>query len=154
MDPVSRDLDRKTMDPRPKKEATADLETRMGDMQVGGGDDMLIDDYDVVDEKTDAAIITPPDSNDEPTEPQADDCTSIRPLCGLRANEDPDEAMKEQVLPLLPDLEPEFEATSTWHIENYRSMTRKERGPKFQCGDHPWYVARAMLRAGSSKKPY
>lgn len=74
MDPVSHNLDRKTMDPRPEKEATADLQTQMGDMQIGGGEDMLIDDYDVVDEKTDVAIITPDDSTDEPAEPQADDC--------------------------------------------------------------------------------
>ncbi|KAI4171690.1 MAG: hypothetical protein LQ343_004083 [Gyalolechia ehrenbergii] len=124
MDPVSHNLDRKTMDPRPEKEATADLQTQMGDMQIGGGEDMLIDDYDVVDEKTDVAIITPDDSTDEPAEPQADDY----------------EAMKERVLPMLPDLESDFEATHTWQIENYRNMTRKERGPKFQCGGHPWRI--------------
>lgn len=53
--------------------------------------------------------------------------------------------MKERILPKLPDLEPEFEATDTWHIENYRSMTRKERGPKFECGGHPWYAGLRML---------
>lgn len=76
MDPVSRDLDRKTMDPWPEKEATADLQTQMGDMQIAGGDDMLMDDYDVLDEKHDVAEITPEGSTDEPTEPLADDCTS------------------------------------------------------------------------------
>lgn len=82
MDPVSRDLDRKTTDPWPEKEATADVQTQMGYMQIGGGDDMLMDDYDVVDEKQDVAIIIPEGSTDEPiqpiqpTEPMADDCTS------------------------------------------------------------------------------
>ncbi|KAL9594345.1 MAG: hypothetical protein Q9219_007081 [cf. Caloplaca sp. 3 TL-2023] len=124
MDPVSRDLDCETMETRPRKEAKADLQTRMGDMQIGGGNDMLIDDYDVIDEKNDVAIITPDDSIDEPTEPQADDY----------------EAMKERVLPMLLHLESEFEATHTWGIENYRSLTRKERGPKFHCGGHPWRI--------------
>ncbi|KAL8929473.1 MAG: hypothetical protein Q9208_001142 [Pyrenodesmia sp. 3 TL-2023] len=124
MDPVSRDLDRKTMDPWPEKEATADLQTQMGDMQIGGGDDMLIDGYDVVDEKQDVAEITPEGSTDEPTDPMADDY----------------DGMRERILPKLPDLEPEFEAINTWRIENYRSMTRKERGPKFECGGHPWRI--------------
>ncbi|KAL8837295.1 MAG: hypothetical protein Q9170_002590 [Blastenia crenularia] len=124
MDPVSRDHDRKTRDPRPEKEVTADLQTQMGDMQIGGGDDMLIDDYDMIDEKNDVAIITPDDSIDEPREPQADDY----------------DAMRERVLPMLPDLESEFEATHTWHIENYRNMPRRERGPKFECGGHPWRI--------------
>ena len=36
---------------------------------------MIVDEYDVVDEKPDVAIITPEDSADEPEpEPLADDC--------------------------------------------------------------------------------
>lgn len=47
--------------------------------------------------------------------------------------------MKERHLPLLPDLEVLYEATNTWHIENYRHLPKKARGPKFECGGHPWY---------------
>ncbi|KAI4116187.1 MAG: hypothetical protein LQ345_003350 [Seirophora villosa] len=124
MDPVSRDLDRETGHPWPEREPTADLQTQMGDMQIAGGEDMLLDDYDVVDEKHDVAEITPEGSTDEPTEPLANDYAGMR----------------ERVLPKLPDLEPEFETTYTWHIENYRNLTRKERGPKFECGGHPWRI--------------
>ncbi|KAL8688003.1 MAG: hypothetical protein Q9218_005975 [Villophora microphyllina] len=125
MDPVSHDLDHKNMDPRPNMDLTADLETQLGAMQVGGGGDMLIDDYDGVNEKQDVAIITPDDSIDEPLDPLADDY----------------EAMRERYLPKSPDLEVLYEATDTWHIENYRSLQRpKTRGPKFQCGGHPWRI--------------
>lgn len=51
-----------------------------------------------------------------------------------------DDAMKARVLHKLPDLEIESEAVHTWNVENYRNMERKERGPKFECGGHPWYV--------------
>ena len=56
----------------------ADLENYMGFMQIEPGD-MLIDNYDVVDEKQEVAIITPDDSVDEPDhpEPLADDCMSL-----------------------------------------------------------------------------
>lgn len=62
---------------------------QMGDMQIGGGDDMLIDGYDVVDEKQDVAEITPEGSTDEPTEPtepMADDCTSDHQARGTSAD--------------------------------------------------------------------
>ena len=48
--------------------------------------------------------------------------------------------MKARLLPEIPDLEIEAEAVHTWSIENYRSLARKERGPIFQCGGHPWCV--------------
>lgn len=48
--------------------------------------------------------------------------------------------MKARVLPLAPDLEVESEAYSTWTIENYRDLTKRERGPSFQCGKDPWCV--------------
>lgn len=51
-----------------------------------------------------------------------------------------DEAMKARVLQKLPDLEINSEAVHTWNIENYRSLSKKERGPTFECGGHPWYV--------------
>lgn len=82
MDAVSRNLNNESMESDNKEDAVADLKTQLGDMQIGGGGDMLIDDYDVVDEKQDVAIITPDDSVEEP-EPLADDCTFIFPRLGL-----------------------------------------------------------------------
>lgn len=118
----------------------------MGLMQIEPGD-MLIDDYDVVDEKQDVAIITPDDSADEPDpEPLADDCMSLprnhrlAPVGSIPNMLHTDTAMKARILPQLPDLEIEAEAVHTWNIENYRSLGRKARGPVFQCGGHPWCV--------------
>ncbi|KAL8810807.1 MAG: hypothetical protein Q9223_002107 [Gallowayella weberi] len=124
MDPVSRDLDRETRDSRPQKDSTADLQSQMGDMQIAARRDMLMDDYDPVDDKSDVAEITPDSSTGDPQDAMASDY----------------EAMKARVLAPLPDLEPEFETTHTWEIENYRTLTRKERGPKFECGGHPWRI--------------
>ena len=75
MDPVSTNLDNGAMDSEDGSEAVADLGTRLGKLQMGGGGDMLIDEYDVVDDKHDVAIITPDDSLEE-QEPEirADDC--------------------------------------------------------------------------------
>lgn len=124
----------------------ADLDNYMELMQIEP-EDMLMDDYDVVDEKQEVAIITPDDSVDEPDpEPLADDCMSFprddrfAPV-GLVSNAlHVDEAMKARIMPQLPDLEIEAEAVHTWNIEGYRSLARKERGPVFQCGGHPWCV--------------
>lgn len=76
MDPVSRNLDNDMMDSEAGKNVVADLKTQLGVLQIGGGGDMLIDEYDVVDEKPEVAIITPDGSIDDP-EPEslADDCT-------------------------------------------------------------------------------
>ena len=141
MDPVSRDLDSENRDSRPRKDSTADLQTHMGDMQITRGGDMLMDDYDVGDEKSDVAEITPDSSTDEPQDPLAHDCapipSSYAPFIP-RANQGAVEGMKARMLPLIPDLEPESESIYTWDIENYRSLTRKERSPKFDCGGHPW----------------
>lgn len=57
--------------------------------------------------------------------------------------------MKERYLPLLPDLEVLHEATDTWHIENYRHLPKKARGPKFECGGHPWYGEGMTLEASA-----
>ncbi len=73
MDPVSRNLDSSEMDASTPENAVTDLKAQLGDLQIGGGGDMLIDDYDPVDEKQDVAIITPDDSAEE-SEPLADDC--------------------------------------------------------------------------------
>ncbi|MCJ1245607.1 hypothetical protein MMC30_002811 [Trapelia coarctata] len=86
---------------------------------------MLIDEYDMVEEKPEVAIITPADSSEEPEpEPVADDY----------------EAMKAQILPEIPDLEIEAEGHNTWCIENYRSLAKREHGPIFQCGGFPWRI--------------
>ena len=77
MDPVSTNLDNRAMDPEDGKDVVADMDTRLGGLQIGGGGDMLIDDYDVVDEKPDVAIITPDDPPEEQeAEIRADDCES------------------------------------------------------------------------------
>ena len=73
MDAVSRNLDHESMEPDDREEAVADLKTQLGDMQISGGGDALIDDYDMVDEKQEVAIITPEDSIEE-YDPLADDC--------------------------------------------------------------------------------
>ena len=55
----------------------ADLSAHLGELQMGEGGEMLIDDIDPVDEKPDVAIITPDDSaEDAEPELQADDCIS------------------------------------------------------------------------------
>ena len=51
-----------------------------------------------------------------------------------------DNSMKARLLPHIPDLEIADEGVSTWHIERYRSLRSKERGPTFTCGGHPWYM--------------
>lgn len=79
MDPVSRNLDRDMKDSAEGREAVADLKTQLGALQIGGGGDMLIDEYDVVDEKPDVVTITPEGSLDESEpEPLADDCMSVK----------------------------------------------------------------------------
>lgn len=77
MDPVSRNLDSEPVDVDDGNGPMADLKSQLGALQIGGGRDMLIDDYDVVDEKPDVATINPNDSVQEPEpEPLADDCRS------------------------------------------------------------------------------
>ena len=104
---------------------------------------MLIDDYEVVDEKQEVAIITPTESPDEPdARPRADDCECRRRDYSALGSltEVLDEAMKKKLMPEIPDLEIESEGYSTWNIVRYRSLTKKERGPIFKVGGHPWYV--------------
>ncbi|KAG8529786.1 uncharacterized protein KY384_005267 [Bacidia gigantensis] len=80
--------------------------------------DMLIAEYDAVDEKPEPAVIHPDDAAEEPeSEPLANDY----------------EAMKARFLAPFPDLEIEGEAVSTWTVENYRNLQQKERGPTFEC---------------------
>lgn len=48
--------------------------------------------------------------------------------------------MKALILPANPDLETEAESVSTWHIEDWRSLQRREHGPIMTCGGFPWYA--------------
>lgn len=48
--------------------------------------------------------------------------------------------MKARVLVNIPDTEVEAEAHHTWHIERWRQLSRREQGPVFQAGGHPWRV--------------
>lgn len=48
--------------------------------------------------------------------------------------------MKQQVLVDIPDTEPEAETYHTWHIEKWRTLSRREHGPVFECGGSPWRV--------------
>lgn len=47
--------------------------------------------------------------------------------------------MRELLLPPLPE-EPKIleDVTSTWTVEGWRSMSKKEHGPVFQAGGYPW----------------
>jgi ubiquitin carboxyl-terminal hydrolase 7 len=48
--------------------------------------------------------------------------------------------MKSKVLVDIEDTEWIAETHNTWHIENWRNLARKERGPTFECGGFPWRV--------------
>jgi ubiquitin carboxyl-terminal hydrolase 7 len=91
------------------------------------GSDMLVDSE--YDEKADVAIITP-DTDDamvegEPEpEPRADDF----------------EAFMKKHMPELPDQEIEAEVINTWELKDWRNLTRREHGPVFECGGHPWRI--------------
>lgn len=51
-----------------------------------------------------------------------------------------DAAIKELVLPPLIE-EPKIlsDTVSTWTVENWRTLSKKEHGPVFQAGGFPWY---------------
>ena len=48
--------------------------------------------------------------------------------------------MKARVLVDIPDLEVEAEEYHTWHIKDWRNLSRKEHGPVFECAGFPWRV--------------
>ena len=58
--------------------------------------------------------------------------------------------MKARFLPPVTDLEIESEAIDTWRIENYRGLAKREHGPIFHCGGHPW-SADSSFRAFDAK---
>ena len=97
-----------------------------------------------------------PEANDAPL---ATNCASILTLpalylypltlaCGPLLTLPADEAMKEIVLPPLPE-EPRIleDAVSTWTVEGWRQLSKKEHGPIFQAGGFPWYVTLSFLLA-------
>lgn len=109
---------------------TADVSCVAGQQFADGVEspnDMLVDSDDLLadaeNEKDDVAIINP-DSDNEPH---------------LRA--DDIEAMMREVFPPLPEDPPILETQHhTWHIPNWRSLSKKEHGPIFEVGGFPWRV--------------
>lgn len=97
--------------------------------------DMMVDPEDFVteqpeDEKVDVAIINPDQLGNDVDIDMAD-----------KPRADNFEAMKELVLPPLEQEPPILEdQVHTWHIENWRSLPRKEHGPIFEAGGFPWRV--------------
>ncbi|EEP79053.1 conserved hypothetical protein [Uncinocarpus reesii 1704] len=87
---------------------------------------MVVDEYDQYNnDQTDVVLVSPSGSPSEPEpEPLADDYDS----------------MMARVLPELPDLEIVAQGHHTWNIENWTKLSRKERGPIFECGGSPWRV--------------
>lgn len=76
MDPVRHNMHEAALD----EDSVTDLGARVGDMQMGGDPDMLLDDYDAMDEKPEVAVIHPSDSPDETElEPLANDCMAAFP---------------------------------------------------------------------------
>ena len=90
------------------------------------GNDMLVEPQEYED-KQDVAIIAPDDPvEDADQEPEA------------RA--DNFEEIIAKFMPELPDQETESETHHTWHIQGWRQLTRREHGPVFECGKHPWRI--------------
>jgi ubiquitin carboxyl-terminal hydrolase 7 len=88
---------------------------------------MLVDSE--YDEKADVAIITP-DTDDAMAEGE--------PEPEPRADEF--EAFMKKHMPELPDQETEAEVINTWELKDWRNLTRREHGPVFECGGHPWRI--------------
>lgn len=91
---------------------------------------MSIDaDYD--DRNDNVHIITPEDSDPEPTSNQ-DDSQALRA--------DDYDAMAREYMAPLPDLETVDEAHYTWDIEGWRQLGKRENSPTFKCAGFPWKV--------------
>lgn len=88
---------------------------------------MLVDpDYD---DKQEVAIISPDaDDNMDEVEPEPE------------PRADDHETMKKRFLVDIAGEETEDEAIHTWNIEEWKSLSRKEHGPIFECGGHRWRV--------------
>src|ERR1700743_2774655 len=125
-----------------------DLSARFDHLQLAGPD-MLMYGYDQYNQQENEVVnISPEDGSEEPADalPRADDCMcttrcASTPFSPTRRLTSPSvESMKRHVLVDLPDTETEAEAYHTWHIEKWRTLSRKEHGPIFECGGHPWRV--------------
>ncbi|KAK5071922.1 ubiquitin-specific protease ubp15 [Lithohypha guttulata] len=91
------------------------------------GPDMLIDGYDQYTQQDAEVVDIQPDG--------AEDTQDEAPL---RA--DDYEAMKKHVFPPLDDLEVEADTYNTWHIQDWQHLSKRERGPIFECAGAPWRV--------------
>ena len=108
------------------------------------GNDMIVDSEDLLNDAEaekddgDIAIINP---EDEPA-CRADDCRiSDLPRLYYWLTCLVVEAMKEIVLPDLQEQPPILETqVHNWHIENWRDHPRRDHGPIFEAGGHPWYT--------------
>lgn len=121
----------------------ANLDVLLDQMQLAGPD-MLIDGYDQYNQQENEVVnISPDDASEEPAEslPRADDCMPPpSPPLSFPSDRCAVEAMRRHVLVDLPDTEVEAETSHTWHIEKWRTLSRREHGPVFECGGHPWRV--------------
>ncbi|KAF1969777.1 cysteine proteinase [Bimuria novae-zelandiae CBS 107.79] len=91
------------------------------------GSDMVVEPE--FDEKQEVAIITN-DSDDTMDDGDAED----------EPRADEYDAFFKKHMPELPDQETEAEAHFTWEIRDWRTLTRREHGPVFECGGIPWRI--------------
>ncbi|KAJ4293603.1 ubiquitin-specific protease ubp15 [Kalmusia sp. IMI 367209] len=92
------------------------------------GSDMVVEpDFE---EKQHVAIIT---NDADDTMDEADD---VEP----EPRADEYDAFFKKHMPELVDQETEAEACHTWEIRDWRTLTRREHGPVFECGGHPWRI--------------
>ncbi|KAF7680281.1 cysteine proteinase [Alternaria burnsii] len=89
--------------------------------------DMLVDNE--YDEKADVAIITP-DTDDQMDEVDADP----------EPRADEYDAFMKRHMPKNLEYDTEAEVYNTWEIKDWRQLTRREHGPIFECGGHPWRI--------------
>ena len=90
---------------------------------------MLID-HEFDEKSGEVAIITPADSDDQMDEVDAQP----------EPRADEYDAFMKKHMPELPDQETEAEIHHTWEIKDWRTLTRKEHGPVFECGGQPWRI--------------
>ncbi|KAF1848153.1 cysteine proteinase [Cucurbitaria berberidis CBS 394.84] len=93
------------------------------------GSDMLVDDD--FDEKQHVAIITPD------TDDQMDD---VDPHAEPEPRADEYDAFLKKHMPESEENETEDQVYNTWEIKDWRTLTRREHGPVFECAGHPWRV--------------
>lgn len=113
------------------------------DLQLAGPD-MLIDGFDGYNQQENEVVNISPDEHSEDAADstlRADNCMYSTPFMKKRyTNICLDAEMKEHVLVDKEGLETLDEAHNTWHITQWRQLSRKEHGPVFQCGGSPWRV--------------